>query len=177
MVVGSTTICDKVCQLLATGRWFSSVPPASSTNITDRPLKYPENTTSLSQVTDKLYHLLLYLMNINILIRIYSLSIGNAIYIYFNFFSINSSEEMWLEKNTCVEYYLSIKRMCSLFAFFCFFVFFCYHIRIFLFFTHLSGSLLLNINCKPHVRAMQQTLIVKTMIFWRKIVIFHTKYP
>jgi hypothetical protein len=33
MVVGSTTICDKVCQLLATGRWFS---PASSTNITDR---------------------------------------------------------------------------------------------------------------------------------------------
>jgi hypothetical protein len=36
MVVGSTTICDKVCQLLATGRWFSSVPPASPTNITDR---------------------------------------------------------------------------------------------------------------------------------------------
>ena len=32
MVVGSTTICDQVCQLLATGRWFS---PASSTNITD----------------------------------------------------------------------------------------------------------------------------------------------
>ena len=36
MVVGSTTICDKVCQLLATGRWFSPGPPASSTNITDR---------------------------------------------------------------------------------------------------------------------------------------------
>ena len=33
MVVGSTTICDQVCQLLATGQWFS---PASSTNITDR---------------------------------------------------------------------------------------------------------------------------------------------
>ena len=32
MVVGSTIICDKVCQLLATGRWFS---PASSTNITE----------------------------------------------------------------------------------------------------------------------------------------------
>jgi hypothetical protein len=27
---------DKVCQLLATGRWFSPGPPASSTNITDR---------------------------------------------------------------------------------------------------------------------------------------------
>jgi hypothetical protein len=36
MVVGSTTICDTVCQLLATGRWFSLGPPASSTNITDR---------------------------------------------------------------------------------------------------------------------------------------------
>jgi hypothetical protein len=36
MVVGSTTICDKVCQLLATGRWFPLGPPASSTNITDR---------------------------------------------------------------------------------------------------------------------------------------------
>ena len=34
MVVGST-ISDKVCQLLATGRWFSPGPPASSTNITD----------------------------------------------------------------------------------------------------------------------------------------------
>jgi hypothetical protein len=36
MVVGSTTICDKVCQLLATGQWFSPGPPASSTNITER---------------------------------------------------------------------------------------------------------------------------------------------
>ena len=36
MVVGSTTICDKVCQLPATGRWFSPGLPASSTNITDR---------------------------------------------------------------------------------------------------------------------------------------------
>ena len=35
-LVGSTTICDKVCQLLAPGRWFSPGPPASSTNITDR---------------------------------------------------------------------------------------------------------------------------------------------
>jgi len=32
----STTLCDKVCQWLATGRWFSPGPPVSSTNKTDR---------------------------------------------------------------------------------------------------------------------------------------------
>jgi hypothetical protein len=32
----STTLCDKVCQWLPTGRWFSSGPPVSSTNKTDR---------------------------------------------------------------------------------------------------------------------------------------------
>jgi len=31
-----TILCDKVCQWLATGRWFSSDPPISSTNKTDR---------------------------------------------------------------------------------------------------------------------------------------------
>ena len=31
-----STLCDKVCQLLATGRWFSPVTPVSSTNKTDR---------------------------------------------------------------------------------------------------------------------------------------------
>ena len=36
MVVGFTTLCDKVCQGLATGRWFSSSSPVSSTNKTDR---------------------------------------------------------------------------------------------------------------------------------------------
>jgi hypothetical protein len=30
-----TTLCDKVCQSLATGLWFSLVTPASSTNKTD----------------------------------------------------------------------------------------------------------------------------------------------
>ena len=30
-----TTLCDKVCQWLATGRWFSPGPPFSSTNKTD----------------------------------------------------------------------------------------------------------------------------------------------
>jgi hypothetical protein len=30
------TLCDKVCQRLATGRWFSPGPPVFSTNKTDR---------------------------------------------------------------------------------------------------------------------------------------------
>jgi len=30
------TLCDKVCQWLATGRWFSPGPPVYSTNKTDR---------------------------------------------------------------------------------------------------------------------------------------------
>jgi len=31
-----TTLCDKVCQWLTTGQWFSSGPPSSSANKTDR---------------------------------------------------------------------------------------------------------------------------------------------
>jgi hypothetical protein len=31
-----TTLCDQVCQWLATGRWFSPGPPVSSTHKTDR---------------------------------------------------------------------------------------------------------------------------------------------
>jgi hypothetical protein len=31
-----TTLCDKVCQWLATGRWFSPGTPVSSTNKIDR---------------------------------------------------------------------------------------------------------------------------------------------
>ena len=31
-----TTLCDKVCQLLAAGHWFSPGTPVSSTNKTDR---------------------------------------------------------------------------------------------------------------------------------------------
>ena len=30
-----TTLCDQVCQLLVTARWFSPGPPVSSTNKTD----------------------------------------------------------------------------------------------------------------------------------------------
>jgi hypothetical protein len=32
----NTTLCDKVCQWLVTGRWFSPGTPVSSTNKTDR---------------------------------------------------------------------------------------------------------------------------------------------
>ena len=35
-VVLDTTLCDKVCQWLAAGRWFSPGNPVSSTNKTDR---------------------------------------------------------------------------------------------------------------------------------------------
>jgi len=31
----NTTLCDKFCQRLATGRWFSADTPVSSTNTTD----------------------------------------------------------------------------------------------------------------------------------------------
>ena len=34
--VRSTTLCDKVCQLLVAGQWFSPGPPVSSTNKTGR---------------------------------------------------------------------------------------------------------------------------------------------
>jgi hypothetical protein len=33
--VRCTTLCDKVCQWLVTGQWFSPGPPVSSTNKTD----------------------------------------------------------------------------------------------------------------------------------------------
>ena len=50
-----TTLCDKVCQWLATGRWFSPCPKVSSTNATDRHdipeilLKVTLNTITLTR--------------------------------------------------------------------------------------------------------------------------------
>ena len=35
-LVLDTTLCDKVCQLIAEGRWFSLGTPVTSTNKTDR---------------------------------------------------------------------------------------------------------------------------------------------
>ena len=36
IVVALITLCDKVCQRLPTGQWFSPGSPVSSTNKTDR---------------------------------------------------------------------------------------------------------------------------------------------
>ena len=36
LVAMSTTVCDKVCQWLETGQWFSPSTQVSSTNKTDR---------------------------------------------------------------------------------------------------------------------------------------------
>jgi hypothetical protein len=47
-----TILCDKVCQWLATGRWFSPRPPVSSTNKTDRH-DIPEILLNTSKQTNK----------------------------------------------------------------------------------------------------------------------------
>ena len=78
-----TTLCNKVCQWLATGRWFSPGPPVSSTNktdyhdITEILLKVALNTTkqsnkhlfaqhcSLREIT-RMYNLLWHHWNLNI---------------------------------------------------------------------------------------------------------------
>jgi len=54
--VPDTTICDKVCQWLATGQWFSLGTPVSSTNktehhdITEISLKKVINTITLTHI-------------------------------------------------------------------------------------------------------------------------------
>ena len=58
-----TTICDKVCQWLVTGRWFSRGPPVSPTNKTDCHdiieilLKVALNT--INQTKRTIYHIYL----------------------------------------------------------------------------------------------------------------------
>ena len=56
-----TTLCDKVCQWLAIGQWFSPGPPASTTNKTDRHditkilLKVALNTIKQTNKEDTIY--------------------------------------------------------------------------------------------------------------------------
>jgi hypothetical protein len=58
-----TTLCDKVCQWLATGQWFSPGPPVSSTNKTDRHditeilLKVVLNTIKQTNKHCKMFHI------------------------------------------------------------------------------------------------------------------------
>jgi hypothetical protein len=49
-----TTLCDKVCQWLATGRWFSPVIPFSSSNKTGR----YDNTQLTCVTSDIIFNLL-----------------------------------------------------------------------------------------------------------------------
>jgi len=62
-----TTLCDKVCQWLATGRWFSSGTLVSSTNNTDSDditeilLKVALNT--INQTTDSVQDIPLHTLN------------------------------------------------------------------------------------------------------------------
>jgi hypothetical protein len=58
-----TILCDKVCQLLAVGQWFSPGTPVSSTNKTDRNditeilLKVgPCNVKSVKKIKDVFTH-------------------------------------------------------------------------------------------------------------------------
>jgi hypothetical protein len=54
-MINDTTVCDKVCQWLTAGRWFSLGTPVSSTNKADRHdlteilLKVALNTPNLNQ--------------------------------------------------------------------------------------------------------------------------------
>jgi hypothetical protein len=65
-----TTLCDKVCQWLATGRWFSLGSPVSSTNTTNRQyiteilLKVAFNT--MKQTNKKqIFHIITWQVNID----------------------------------------------------------------------------------------------------------------
>jgi hypothetical protein len=64
-----TTLCDKVCQWLATGRWFSLGPTVSSTNktayhvVTEISLKVALNT--FKQTNNTIKFLLFSLFNVN----------------------------------------------------------------------------------------------------------------
>jgi hypothetical protein len=60
-----TTLCDKVCQWLAAGQWFSPDTPVSFTNKTDHHdiavilLKVALNTVTITLTLMKVFHVLL----------------------------------------------------------------------------------------------------------------------
>ena len=55
--VRCTTVCDKVCQWLATGRWFSLGPPVSSTNKTLKYCQTPLNKQANKQSIAIILHM------------------------------------------------------------------------------------------------------------------------
>jgi hypothetical protein len=63
--VFNSTLCDKVCQLLAKSRWFSTGTPVSSTNKTDRHditeilLKVAFNTINQPSIYDIMHAMML----------------------------------------------------------------------------------------------------------------------
>jgi hypothetical protein len=75
-----TTLCDKVCQRLATDRWFSPGSPVSSTNKTDRHditeilLKVTLNTIKQANI-----RIGLCLVNIYILLLVFGMCLCNEI--------------------------------------------------------------------------------------------------
>jgi hypothetical protein len=69
--VHDTTLCDKVCQGLATSRWFSPVTPISSTNKTDhhditkclKVVSYNTINQTISNLILRLYVFFIFLMS------------------------------------------------------------------------------------------------------------------
>ena len=80
-----TTLCNKVCQWLATGRWFS---PVSSTNrtyrhdITEILLKVALNTINQPSNKRHIQIFLFYFYSLQMLITCYDLRQSRACYIY-----------------------------------------------------------------------------------------------
>jgi hypothetical protein len=53
----NTTLCDKVCQWIATDQWFSSGTPVSSTNKTEILSKVVLNTINQTIYSDNLWRI------------------------------------------------------------------------------------------------------------------------
>ena len=74
---GDTTLCDKVCQWLATGQWFSSGTPVSFANKTDRHditgilLKVALNTIKPNQTnTNAKWYVVINMINVYTIIHV-----------------------------------------------------------------------------------------------------------